>query len=204
MVSIVGADGVGKSTVTAALRERVPARLVDRWDIVGNQDYPTASCLVDDTRVVRSCAARMSSTPRLLFLVWASVMAITDNSSGWDPDSVLLLDGYWVKHAASEIAYGADPAWVEAVTAGLPPSDLVIYLRSDPETAWLRKGGDVLPYECGMDMSRSRESFLAHQREIHRVLDRWSARHGWVEIDARRPLDLVLDDVSACFEVVPG
>lgn len=197
-VCVVGADGVGKSTVTAALRTRLPARLVDRWDIVGDPDYPTTSCLVDDVRLVRSCAARMSSTPRLLFLVWASVAALTEHTEGFDGD-VVLLDGYWMKHAASEIAYGADPVWVEQVTAGLPAPDLVLYLRSDAETAWRRKGGDVLPYECGMDMGRSRESFLKHQNEIHRVLDGWAARHGWVSVDARRPLDVVLRD---CAEAV--
>jgi dTMP kinase len=200
LVAVVGADGAGKSMVSGLLAERltaggVAARRVDRWDIVGNPSYPTASCLTTTVAQARSCAARMSTTPRLLFLLWAATLALTDRVDG--PDGELaVLDGYWMKHAASEIAYGADPDWVAAVTAGLPAADLVVYLRLAPEIAWRRKGGRPVPYECGMDMSCTRAGFLAHQGVIGTVLDGWARRHGWLTVDADQPLDALVDRVA--------
>ncbi|MGX7825819.1 thymidylate kinase [Actinokineospora sp. 24-640] len=201
VVAVVGADGAGKSTVTALLADRlaaagVPARRGDRWDIVDSPLYPTAACLGPSVPAARSCAARMSSTPRLLFLLWASTLALTDRA-GEPEDGVVLLDGYWMKHAASEIAYGADPEWVHAVASGLPEADLVCYLRVAPEEAWRRKEGGALPYECGMDFTCSRESFLAHQGVIGSVLDDWAGRHGWLVVDAHQPVDALTARLSA-------
>lgn len=192
VVAVVGADGAGKSTITTALATRlaadgVPVLPIDRWDIVASPHYPTAACLAPSVGDARSCAARMSSAPRLLFLLWAAALALTDRVDR-PADGIVLLDGYWMKHAASEIAYGADPAWVEAVAAGLPPADLVVFLRLDPELAWQRKGGAPLPYECGMDMSRSPESFRRHQSAIQTVLDGWAQRYGWLMVDADQPV----------------
>jgi len=200
MIAIVGADGAGKSTVTAAVHERMRAdgrsvRLVDRWDVVGGAEYPTAGFLVDDSRFVRSCTARMSSVPRFLFLMWASVLSLTDRHPGRPPGEVVLVDGYWMKHAASEVAYGLDRSWVEDVTAGLPEPDLVVYLRCDAATTWQRKTGAILPYECGMDLSCAQESFLAHQETIHRVLDDWADERGWLVVDTRQPAATVIDSV---------
>ncbi|WP_318306516.1 dTMP kinase [Amycolatopsis solani] len=190
VVAVVGADGAGKSTVTALLAERLTAAghaaaRVDRWDIADAVRYPTASCLTGDVAVARRCAALMPGVPRLLFLLWASALALTGRPAG--TGEILLLDGHWQKHAASEIAYGADVSWVEAVGAGLPAADLTVHLRIDPEDAWARKDGRAVPFECGMDLSCSRESFLAHQRSIAATLDRWAARDGWLVLDARTP-----------------
>lgn len=200
LIAIVGADGAGKSTVTALGREQLiaagyPTRRVDRWDIVDNPAYPTAQFLAPDERQVRSCAARMSSPPRLLFLLWAAAMALLEDQREPEPDEVTLLDGYWMKHAASEIAYGLDRGWVEDVARGLPRPDLTVYLRVTPELAWERKGGRPFPYECGMDMTCSQASFLAHQRKVHGVLDEWAEQQGWAVVDGAQPLPAVLDAV---------
>jgi thymidylate kinase len=200
VVAVVGPDGAGKSTLTALLADRlstagIPARRVDRWDVIGDPAYPTAACLADDTRLARSSAARMSGVPRLLFLLWVSVLALTDRQDA-PPDDVAIVDGYWMKHAASEIASGADHAWVEATIAGLPVADIVVYLRLDPEVAWQRKDGRPLPYECGMDLSCDHQSFIRHQRAIQVVLDRWAEQFGWLVVDARTPLDIQADRLA--------
>jgi thymidylate kinase len=198
LVAVVGPDGAGKSTLTSLLADRLttagrPASRVDRWDIIGDPNYPTASC-VSTVREARSCAARMSTTPRLLFLLWASVLALTDRDGGLAGETVLV-DGYWMKHAASEIAYGADPDWVAAVAGGLPPADLVVYLRLDPEVAWHRKDGRPLPYECGMDPLCGHDSFVSHQRAVVAVLDQWATRYGWLTVDAELPPDIQADQL---------
>jgi thymidylate kinase len=121
-------------------------------------------------------------------------MALLASRREWSDETIVLLDGYWMKHAASEIAYGLDEKWVEYVVAGLPLPDLVIYLRLTPEEAWLRKRGSLVSYECGMDTSCSKTSFLAHQYRISSLLDAWSERFGWVVIDASAPSSDVVAD----------
>jgi thymidylate kinase len=167
---------------------------VDRWDIVADPGYPAARFMRPDVADTRLCVAEMPRTPRFLFLMWSISMALLGRRPAADPGRIALLDGYWMKHAAVEIVYGLEQSWVESVVAGLPPTDLVLYLRATPEVAWSRKEGrDVVPYECGGDESCSRENFLGHQYAIREVLDGWAERFGWVTVNADRDVDEVAD-----------
>jgi thymidylate kinase len=202
LVCVVGADGAGKSTVTKLAaqefaRRGVPIERVDRWDIVGNPEtYAATRFMRPDVADTRLCVAEMPNPPRLLFLMWSIGMALLGRSGEPGEDAVTLLDGYWMKHAASEIVYGLDRSWVEAVTSGLPAPDAVVYLRLDPQRAWERKrDGDVVPYECGMDPDCGEGTFLAHQGRIQAVLDDWSATFGWTEVDADQPIEDVVSTV---------
>jgi dTMP kinase len=204
IISLVGSDGAGKSTVSRLATDRLTAEgqlidRIDRWDIVDNPAYPATRFMRPDVPDTRLCVAEMPNASRFLFLMWSIGMALLGRAPGASrPEAVTLLDGYWMKHAASETVYGLNRPWVESVVTGLPPSELVVYLRLSPEQAWERKvGRDVVPYECGMDPECGRASFLTHQRRILTVLDDWSARFGWLEIDASQPLDEVVDRVVA-------
>jgi thymidylate kinase len=208
LVCVVGADGAGKSTVTKLVAQRLteqgtPIERIDRWDIVDNPAYPATRFMRPDVPDTRLCVADMPNPPRLLFLMWSIGMALLGKDGPVDPDAVTLLDGYWMKHAASEIVYGLDRPWVEAVTSGLPRPDAVIYLKIDSSKAWERKrDGDVVPYECGMDPDCRQDTFLAHQNKITAVLDSWSVRDGWHEIDADAPLAEVGESVMAALATV--
>lgn len=200
LIAVVGSDGAGKSTVAAALvaelrRRGTPATVLDRWDILSNpNDYPTALFLRAESREIREGLIAMPQTPRFLFLMWTISLAVTRANS--DPSHVFVVDGYWMKHAASEIAYGLDATWTESIAAGLRRPDRVFYLRLDPAVAWSRKqGGQVVPYECGMDASCSYSSFLSHQGKIAAQLDRWSARDNWTTLDAGRTSPEVTADL---------
>ncbi|MER8235558.1 thymidylate kinase [Streptomyces sp. NPDC094049] len=204
LLALTGTDGVGKSTVSRALvtelnRRGHRARTVDRWDIVADDRYPAARFLSHDIRDIRTCVADMPGTSRLLFLVWSMAMALEGLRE--DPDEIVVVDGYWMKHAASEIVYGLEPSWVEAVVAGLPAADLTVRLGLDPSTAWRRKQGDLVPYECGMDPACAEESFLAHQRSISGHLDRWTGRHHWPTVDADQPLARVTAELVELVEL---
>ncbi|MEV7251117.1 thymidylate kinase [Streptomyces cyaneofuscatus] len=198
----MGSDGAGKSTASQLATERLLAagtqvERVDRWDIVDNPAYPTTRFIKPGVHSTRLCVAEMPSASRFLFLMWSVSHALLGRTpQAPRPDGVALLDGYWMKHAASEIVYGLDSAWVEGVVSGLPRCDQVVYLRIDPQQAWERKaGGGVVPYECGMDPECSQDSFLIHQGRILAVLDGWAERFGWLGVDAGEPLDDVVGHI---------
>ncbi|PZT77247.1 MULTISPECIES: dTMP kinase [unclassified Streptomyces] len=203
LLALTGTDGVGKSTVTRAFVAELNARgyrarTVDRWDIVADSRYPAARFLSHDIRDIRTCIADMPGTSRLLFLIWSMAMALEGVRE--EPGEVVVVDGYWMKHAAGEIAYGLDPEWVEALVAGVPTADLTVRLSLDLATAWQRKQGDLVPYECGMDPACAEDSFLAHQRSISDHLDRWTKRHHWPTVDADRPVPLIVAELAGLVE----
>ncbi|MFJ5646133.1 dTMP kinase [Streptomyces sp. NPDC093223] len=199
----MGTDGAGKSTVSRLAAARMSAagrrtERIDRWDIMNNPAYPTTRFMSADVHETRGCVAQMPNTVRFLFLTWSMAHALLGRTPpAVGPDTVTLLDGYWMKHAASEIVYGLDHAWVEGVVSGLPRPDQVVYLRLEAEQAWARKAGDVIPYECGMDPRCGRDAFLGHQGRLLAVLDGWAERFGWLTLDAGRPLDEVLAQVMS-------
>lgn len=204
LFAVVGTDGAGKSTVTrlaaqALENDGYSVTHVDRWHIVDNPLYPATRFMRPDVPDTRLCVAEMPNPARFLFLVWSIGMALLGRktAAGDAGGSTGMLDGYWMKHAASEIVYGLDRAWVENVVSALPVPDVTVYLRIEPEAAWERKAGDVVPYECGMDDSCSRASFLRHQHAIQALLDGWAAERGWLRVDAGRPLPEVVAQVRA-------
>lgn len=203
LITVVGGDGAGKSTLSRLVAQRMTEQghrvgHAERWDIVANPEYPSARLLAPDVPAARACVAEMPNQPRFLFLIWSIAMSLLGRRSPDAAGTLTVLDGYWMKHAAAEIAYGLDPKWAESVVGGLPQADLVVYLRLDPENAWSRKqDGDLIPYECGMDEGCTRDSFVRHQRRIIAILDDWSRRYGWMEIDAFAPLDAVVDIATA-------
>lgn len=196
-VAIVGADGAGKTTVASALvkelvRRGLTARYLDRWDIVGNPDYPAAGFLEKNVPRIRQCVADMPTPARFLFLLWSMSLAVTAAPEQTAHHEIVVMDGYWMKHAASEAAYGLEPEWVLAVSSAVPPPQVVLYLDLSPEEAWMRKQGNLVPYECGLDPLCSRSEFLRHQGRIRQLLHQWCSRFAWTRVDAAEPLAAVV------------
>jgi dTMP kinase len=205
VVAICGSDGAGKSSLLSALRHvlsarNVPHEVVDKWAILDRDIQPRCSFIDSDLNSMRIRISEMPAPSRLFFLMWS--IAITAIPSKGSSGHLVLLDGYWMKHAAAEIAMGAEESAVQAMMNMFPKPDLTIFLDIEPAKALVRKRGDLTPYECGCDSSLTETSFLSHQTAVNALLRRWSDRHGWSRIDALAPKPEVLASAVSSIEKV--
>jgi thymidylate kinase len=213
IVAIDGPDGAGKSTHVALLHDwlteqGIASEVVSKWHVLDAQYHP-------DTRFLRGtelaefrlCIAQMPSLARSLFIMWLYA-EVVDRAAKVAPGTVVILDGFWMKHAAAELAYGCDPRLVDAIVAnmaaGIGTVDAVLYLDVEPEVALERKLQSLTPYECRLDMDRSPAHFIEQQMAIRSRLLEWADREGWLRVAASGPLEatqreirkLVLDLVT--------
>lgn len=201
IVAIDGPDGAGKSTHVRMLAAwlaaaGVPCHVVSKWDVLDAAHHPEARFLRGtDRSELGVCVAEMPALARPLFVLWlyAETAARAARLAG---DGIVVLDGFWMKHAAAELVYGADAAVVDAAVASFGPVDAVLYLDIEPEEALARKGGAVTPYECGLDAALDPARFVAQQTAIRARLLEWADRDGWARIRPG-PVDAMQDEIRA-------
>ena len=196
IVALAGADGVGKTTIVSRVVERLiesghSARAIRRWDIVDNPAYPATRFIKRDIRDLRNCVAAMPPIPRLMFLLWTMHMSLAPYLADRE-SSIIVVDGYWMKHAASEIAYGVEADYVAALTDRMPRADITFLLEVPLDQLYERKRNDLVPYECAMDPQCSRDNFIVHQNKICTILGGWARSFNWIKVDAARPADAIV------------
>lgn len=218
LICVTGPDGSGKSTLIADLATRlrsdsaVRAREVSVWDLIRAPDVqavqssgvtlPSAGqdhrpSFPIDPRRIDDYLGMLVPLARAHFLLhcWAEALERALRS---DAD-VLLINAYWYKYLATEVIYGASEAVLEALTAGLPEPDLVMYLDVPVATAAARKDGPAgttgrfSGYESGFPGNRDVQAFTAFQAKIQPVLVRWCAEREWTRLDGSCAADDVLE-----------
>lgn len=205
IVALDGPDGAGKSTQVRDLVEWARATgytaiVVGKWDVFRPGMVPQARFLRGtDQEELRTCVAEMPSPSRMLFLGWLNTAAATRAMLA--TEDLVILDGYWAKHAAAELLAGCPPRLVHAITAAIAPADLIVYLDVTPEEALRRKGTDLAPYECGRDPACSPARFLGHQAAVRDVLLDWARTHAWTVIPAASRQS-VQDRLRGCVEAL--
>ncbi|MEJ8643870.1 hypothetical protein WKI68_25870 [Streptomyces sp. MS1.HAVA.3] len=183
IIAMDGPDGAGKSTQVKrleswALGQGLSFRVVGKWQVFEEARVPQARFLrgssLDELRV---CIAEMPNPARMLFLGWLNTLAAERAAAA--QEDVVILDGYWIKHAATELLAGCPKNLVDAIVEAMAPVDMVVFFDVTPEEALRRKKGDITPYECGRDPECRPESFLTHQAAVREVMLEWADRRGW-------------------------
>ncbi len=190
MICVTGADGAGKTTQLGRLAERLErveqrkVACVTIWDLLLDPDTSPKVGL-RSPRQVDTFLRILEPMARALYL-FSSFRAALDRALAQSPD-VLLLNSYWYKYYATEVAHGgaAEPM-LRIAEAAFPEPDTTFYLRLTPAQAFGRKA-DLSGYETGFAEPRSEEAFLAFQTRAHAALDQQAERRGWFPIDAARP-----------------
>lgn len=186
LICVTGADGAGKTTQIVHLAERLErgqgkkVAVVTVWDLLldpGTQDL----LAFDEPAQVDRYLSILGPTSRALFMFHCLFEALQlAQRKGAD---VLLLNSYWYKYYATEIAHGGDAAVLRKLADVFPAPDRTFYLRLGPEEAAERKA--VLSgYETGFADPRSKEAFVAFQRPAHAALEALAQELDWTPIDA--------------------
>lgn len=200
LVAFAGCDGAGKSTqvrrVGRWLEERGwQVEVVDRWDILDEEKFPECRFIRAPRSEVRVCNSEMEGIGRAMFLFWTISLTL-EKLRRSDPARVYLLDGYWMKHAAAEIDYGCDPAWIDATVRCLPPADATFYIDITPEEA-LRRKPEVTPYECARNPDLNPQDFISHQSKLRLRLKCWADEYGWEEVSSMQEPAAVTEQIGS-------
>lgn len=195
IICITGGDGAGKSTLVNGLKAKLPqAYEAGIWDLLGSGD---ASLPFQSKRQIDAFLCGLTPDSRLLFLAHALKWSI-DTAMASDHE-LILLNAYYYKYFATELALGADPLLVAGLAERFPRPDVVIRLDLAFGEAAKRKN-KLSRYECGTVDVPSREAFLSFQEK---ALQQWDAfdQSGWYGLDARLSPEVLQD---ASMEIIAG
>ncbi|WP_069163740.1 aminotransferase class III-fold pyridoxal phosphate-dependent enzyme [Nocardia altamirensis] len=198
MICIAGGDGSGKTTQVARLAAAFESHgqtvaSVTIWDAF--LDPSVASKLpFDRPGQIYQYLQLLNPLARTHFLFHAMQLAL-DLAAARGPD-VLLVNAYWYKYYATEVAYGGDPAVLRALASGFPEPDLTFHLGISPQDALSRKNKRS-DYESGYG---DQQEFLEFQSRAHEAIGALSTEFGWIELDGTAPADTITADILARLE----
>ncbi|MFH4399002.1 hypothetical protein WMQ46_03130 [Vibrio diabolicus] len=201
LLVLAGPDGAGKSTQAKFLYDwysdqGYSVKILDKWDILNISSNPECRFINSSLDELRYCISEMKGESRSLFLFWSIFQTMVDIEDIHDPDTIYISDGYWIKHAASEVLYGNSEDWVRSVTSAFPKPDYIFYFDIEPSVTSVRKS-DFTPYECGRNTEMKIEQFINHQLSLKSMMDKWSRQDDWVSINANRDVDDVFHDICS-------
>lgn len=200
LINLVGPDGCGKTTQIEKLSQwiqrdyKITPRIVVKADIFDLDRFPECRFFgCDYPTLAHELLPLMKRESRAMWLFYMLAVIICHYPP--QENEIILLDGYWHKHYATELAFGLDETWLKNTCAFFPEPDLTYMLDIAPQDTVVRKH-ERHPYESGCDFNRSAHSFEAHQKKVRRVLLDMAQEREWTIIDANRPIDAVYEDLK--------
>jgi thymidylate kinase len=194
LIAITGPDGTGKSTVCEQITRKLGGVEVSVWDFLA-RGAPFRSKAETLAHV-----GQLDGPARMRTII--DLLRLSLRMAAEKPGELLVLNGYWYKYAASELAYGVPAATVAAAVADFPVPSCTFFLELAPEEAWRRKGAGS-SYERGLmrggrpSSSDPGEQFVHFQRQIR---PHWAAlerQHGpWIHVSAAPPVERVIASVE--------
>lgn len=190
---IAGLDGAGKSTLAAALRERLAGRglrcSVHKVPLFGNPAYERYRGTMDRMMTAAPEAARAARGA--LILLETVRFVEEDVLPAVERDDVVICDRYVESTRCYLLARRLIAPGVDRVTAALPAPDLA-FLLDLPVADSLRRLEAL-----GEPTSVDKQEFL---ERMHELLRAWAERSGAAPVDARAPAGDVLLVVSGAVE----
>jgi dTMP kinase len=161
LIVITGADGTGKTTLIKQLATKYKScYCANIWDLLQqtNNTLPFKS-----KKDIYAFLCALTPNSRLLFLAHALRYSL-DKAMQAD-EEIILMDSYYYKYFASELALGADSILVKSIIDSFPKADLVIELTL-PLAEVLKRKTTFSRYECGVAETVSKQAFEHFQLKV--------------------------------------
>jgi thymidylate kinase len=208
LVCVTGIDGAGKSTIVDALAERLrgPGHRVAVsaiWDPIV-EPYVAGRTFFNDPSEVDPFLAQLDPISRMYFFGHVLHLSLV-RAMALNPD-VLVLNAYWYKYFATEIAHGGDPVALRAITSPFPVPDVTFQLVL-PLAEAARRKGVFSGYESGFGPAPTQEAFEAFQPPAVAAMDLLASEFGWTIISGEQPEEEMLEQVLGHLhrlEIGPG
>jgi dTMP kinase len=185
---VTGPDGSGKSTQIHAVARwlRTDGRSVASsriWDPIRDPAF-AGRALFDRPAQADAYLELLDSTSRMYFLCHAlQESLVRARARGTD---VVLLDAYWYKYHAAEVAHSGDAPALRMISSVLPEPDVTFYLRVSPSQAARRKER-FTGYETGFAAARTAAAFESFQVLAAREMEALAVEHGWIALPGEEP-----------------
>ncbi len=161
LICITGADGTGKSTLIQSLAPYFPqAYTATVWDLLKNgaEGLPFRS-----KQQVDSYLCSLTPDSRLLFLAHAMKYAV-DQAQESHAEAIII-DSYFYKYTATELALGADRLLARHLGKTFPLPDRTLLLEL-PLSLMAERKARFSRYECGLAAAPGPTEFLAFQAKV--------------------------------------
>jgi len=202
LICVTGPDGSGKTTQIGRLAERLERRgkkkvaPVTIWDpLIDPQSKGRVP--FESPQQVDDYLSILKPTSRALFLYHCFHQAL--ELSKRRAADVYLLNAYWYKYYACEVAHGGDPATLQRLAEVFPEPAVTFHLRIEPAEAAKRKVR-LSGYETGFASPRTKEAFVEFQHRAHRAMNDLAAQRGWVELNGTESIDALTDTLLSKIE----
>lgn len=198
LIVVEGADGSGRTTEVALLREWLEVEghaVVD----TGLRRSDLVSTEIDRAKQGHTLAA---TTMALLYAADFADQLENKIVPALSAGSTVLADRYIYTLMARAIARGASREYARQLYGFALRPDLVIFLDARPEILLHRsigKYGSLDYWESGMDLCLSRdlfESFFLYQALLSREFEWMATEYGFHDVDANRAPEQVHQDVQ--------
>lgn len=204
LIVVEGADGAGRSTQIALMKEYLESRGHAVLDTGLKRSFLVAEELEAAQRGNVLARTTMSLFYATDFADQLENRIVPALRSGF----VVLADRYIYTLMARAIVRGADRAWCESLYSIALVPDVVFYLKVSPRLLVERtfeKSPTLDYWESGMDMGLSRdmfESFVKYQRLLAAEFKRLQSVYGFEVVNGDRTIRAVAQDLQAKTEAV--
>lgn len=202
LICIAGPDGSGKTTQLTKLAEHFAfdnknkVAAVTIWDMLLDPKFKELIAF-KSPRQVDKYLGTLDPIARSLFLYHCMKQALA-LALQKDVD-VILLNAYWYKYYATEVAHGGDATLLRTLAEQIfPEPELTLYLDVSPQESAQRKGDAMLSdYETGFAANKTQEAFIALQTVAQAELAKLSIEKGWKVIDGTLGADKITSEIMA-------
>jgi thymidylate kinase len=193
---VTGPDGSGKSTQVAAVagwlrKEGHSVAISQIWDPMLDPAF-AGRALFDSPAKADAYLELLDSTSRMYFLCHALQESLV-RARARETD-VVLLNAYWYKYHAVEVAHGGDAPTLRTINSVLPEPDVTFYLRIPPALAARRKER-FTGYETGFAAARTAAAFESFQVVAAREMAALAGELGWVALPGEEPATTITERI---------